>query len=314
MIFLIKEKMKQFGATLFIVIMITSFHQIYGQNDSNHGKIRIASCQFPVSSKISANLNWITDQMIASSLKKATIVHFSECALTGYPGVDMDSMDNFDWSELRQATDSVMALAKELGLWVVLGSIHQLSGNHKPYNSLYIINDKGEIIDRYDKRFCTGGDLKFFSPGDHFVNFDLNGVNCGLLICYDVRFPELYRQYRNLETDVIFQSFHNARMNKGAIHPIIMHITAQARAATNYFYMSLTNSSVPESWPCYFLTPDGLIQNKLEANVPGILISDVDAKMEYYDASERYRSDAINGKLNSGELLPDSQSKNRTSH
>jgi predicted amidohydrolase len=252
--------------------------------------------------------------MIASSLKKATIVHFSECALTGYPGVDMKSMDNFDWDELNKATDSIMDLAKELGVWVLLGSIHPLNGNNKPYNSLYIINDKGEIVDRYDKRFCTGGDLKFFSPGDHFVNFDLNGVNCGLLICYDVRFPELYRQYRNLDTDVIFQSFHNARMSKGAIHPTIMHITAQARAATNYFYMSLTNSSVPESWPCYFLTPDGLIQNKLEANVPGILISDVDTKMDYYDASGRYRLDAMNGKLNSGDLLPEAQSKNRTTH
>ena len=223
----------------------------------------------------------------------------------------MKSMDNFNWDELHKATDSILHLAKELEIWVLLGSIHPLSGNNKPYNSLYIINDKGEIVDRYDKRFCTGGDLKYFSPGDHFVNFDLNGINCGLLICYDVRFPELYRQYRKLDTDVIFQSFHNARMKKGGIHPIIMHLTAQARAATNYFYMSLTNSSTPESWPCYFITPDGLIQNKLATNISGVLISDIDAKMKYYDASGRYRLDAINGKLNSGEILPDSLSINR---
>ncbi len=303
-----------FGAGVFLFILSLSFQQVLAQDDSETGKIRIASCQFPVSSSISDNLKWISDQMIESSLKKATIVHFSECALSGYPGVDMKSMDNFDWDELHRATDSVMALAKELGIWVVLGSIHPLSGNNKPFNSLYIINDDGKIINRYDKRFCTGGDLKYFSPGDHFVNFDLNGINCGLLICYDVRFPELYREYRKLDTDVIFHSFHNARMVKGMIHPIIMHITAQARAATNYFYTSLTNSSEPESWPCYFLTPDGLIQNKLEANVPGVLISDVDLKTKYYDASGRYRLDAINGKLNSGEVLPDSLSINRTEH
>jgi len=300
------------GVSLFI--MSLSLQQVLAQDDSDTGKIRIASCQFPVSSSISANLKWITDQMIESSLKKATIVHFSECALSGYPGVDMKSMDNFDWEELHKATDSIMALAKEFELWVILGSVHPLEGINKPFNSLYLINDKGALVDRYDKRFCTGGDLKYFSPGDHFVNFDLNGINCGLLICYDVRFPELYREYRKLDTDVIFHSFHNARMGKGAIHPIIMHITAQARAATNYFYTSLTNSSVPESWPCYFLTPDGLIQNNLEANVPGVLISDVDLKTKYYDASGRYRLDAINGKLNSGEVLPDSLSINRTEH
>ncbi|MCK5702445.1 MAG: hypothetical protein KAI29_14875, partial [Cyclobacteriaceae bacterium] len=128
------------------------------------------------------------------------------------------------------------------------------------------------------------------------------------------RFPELYREYRNLDTDVVFQSFHNARMGKGAIHPIIMHITAQARAATNYFYMSLTNSSVPESWPCYFLTPDGLIQNKLTPNIAGVMISDIDTKMKYYDASRQYRSGAMDGELNSGVVLPDSLSINRTEH
>ncbi len=309
--FLSKKTMKQFGAALFLVIIITPFHQIIGQNGTNIGKIRIASCQFPVSSDISANLIWITDQMIASSLKKATIVHFSECSLTGYPGVDMDSMDNFDWDELSVATDSIMALAKDLKLWVILGSIHKLNGDNKPFNCLYLINSDGELVDRYDKRFCTGGDLKFFSPGDHFVNFDLNGVNCGLLICYDVRFPELYREYRSLNTEVIFQSFHNARQKKGSIHPIIMPLTSQARAATNYFYMSLTNSSAAESWPNHFITPDGLIQNKLTPNTPGVLISDIDTKVKYYDASRPYRADAINGKLNSGEILPDSLSNNR---
>lgn len=296
---------------IFITVFISNSKQVHAQDNSKKGKIRVASCQFPVSSDIATNLKWISKQMIESSLKKATVVHFPECGLSGYPGPDMESLDNVDWDELHRATDSIMKLAKELELWVILGSIHPVSGA-KPYNSLYVINSEGELVDRYDKRFCTSGDLNFFSPGNHFVNFDINGVNCGLLICYDIRFPELYREYRKLETDVVFQSFHNARQQKGSIHPVIMHITAQARAATNSYYMSLTNSSAPESWPCYFITPDGLVQNKLPANVPGILISDIDISADYYDASKPYRSDAINGKLNSGELLNDSIENDRT--
>ncbi len=147
----------------------------------------------------------------------------------------MNSLDSLNWDELFDATDSIKALAIKLKIRVILGSIHRLSGKNKPHNSMYLINPEGEICDRYDKRFCTGGDLKYFSPGDHFVTFDINGVKCGLLICYDIRFPELYRQYRKLDTDILFQSFYNARQEKGSIHPVIMHITAQARAATNYF-------------------------------------------------------------------------------
>ncbi len=285
-----------------------------GSTISESGKIRIASCQFPISSDIMENLGWIEKQLIEAKLRKVDIVHFPECALSGYPGVDMESLTDFDWKELRLATDSILVLARNFQTWIILGSIHPLSSGNKPHNSLYLISPEGEILDRYDKRFCTSGDLKYFTPGDHFVNFSLNGVNCGLLICYDVRFPELYRGYKITETDVIFQSFHNARQGKGSIHPIIMHVTAQTRAATNYFYMSLTNSSAPESWPCYFITPDGLVRNKLETNIPGILISEVDTGEKYYDASKAYRLDAINGKLNSGETLIDSLSLNRRSH
>ena len=101
---------------------------------------------------------------------------------------------------------------------------------------------------------------------------------------------------------------------KGSIHPLIMPITSQARAATNYFYMSLTNSSAPESWPCYFITPDGLVQNKLTLNEPGILISEVDINRTYYDASGPYRNNAINGKLNSGDIIKDDRSFDRKSH
>ena len=278
---------------------------------SGSGKLRIASCQFPVSAYIKLNYKYISDQIEEARLKKADVVHFSECALSGYPGEDMKTLDNFNWAQLFEFTDSVVALADKLNMWVILGSIHKLSGNNKPHNSLYVIDPDGKIIDRYDKRFCTSGDLKYCSPGDHFVTFNINGVSCGLLICYDVRFPELTREYRKLECDLLFHSFYNARQEKGSIHPVIMPITAQAHAATNYFYISLTNSSTPESWPCHFITPDGLIQNKLPSNIPGVLISSIDVSERYYDASDAFRPDALNGKLNSGNTIKDSLSVRR---
>ena len=301
--------------TVIITFLCPIRIEINAQDVTNHpenGKIRIASCQFPVSSAIKANYQFIEDQMIEAKLKKVDIVHFPECALSGYPGTDMQSLENFNWTELHQMTDSIISLADKLNIWVILGSLHKLSGNNKPHNSLYVISPEGKLTDRYDKRFCTSSDLLFSTPGDHFVTFKVKDVTCGLLICYDVRFPELYREYRKLGCDLIFQSFYNAHQEKGSIHPIIMPVSAQAHAATNYFYMSLTNSSSPESWPCHFITPDGLVQNKLPENIPGILISDIDITAKYYDASKEFRSDAIRGKLNSGETVRDSLSSNRT--
>jgi len=163
-----------------------------------------------------------------------------------------------------------------------------------------VIHPQHGIVDRYDKRFCTNGDLKHFSAGEHNVIFELNGIKCGLLICFDVRYPELYREYKGSGVDLMFQSFYNARQKPGSIHPKIMPVTAQARAATNHFYMSLTNSSAANSWPCHFITPDGLIQEKLQTDLPGILISAVDLSEKYYDASRHFRDRALEGTLTSG--------------
>ena len=291
--------------------------EVHYQDDfveTRTGKLSIASCQFPVSGNIKENAKYILQQIRKAKIRGAEVVHFPECALSGYGGADFESYDNFDWDQLKASTKEICELSNELNMWTLLGSTHLLTEDNKPHNSLYVINPNGQIIDRYDKRFCTSGDLDFYSPGDHFVNFKINNVNCGLLICFDVRFPELYREYRKLQTDIIFQSFYNARHAKDCIHPKIMPATARVRAGTNAFFMSLTNSSAAYSWPCYFITPDGLVMNKLPANQPGILISDIDVSKKYYDASRSYRMDAINGKLNSGEVISDPKSTDRTSY
>ena len=274
-------------------------------------KLSIASCQFPVSDNIEENAGWIIKQMEEAHAQGATLAHFPECALSGYPGVDMHTMENFQWNLLHGYTDSIAVLAQQLDMWVLLGSIHELSDSLKPLNSLYVINPSGKIIDRYDKRFCTNGDLKFFSAGNHFVVFNINGISCGLLICFDVRFPELYREYKKLEVDLIFQSFYNARQKPGGIHPKIMPVTAQTRAATNHFYMSLTNSSAANSWPCHFITPDGLIEDTLPANKPGVLISELDLSESFYDASKDFRKNAMEGKLYSEKAPEDPRYENR---
>jgi hypothetical protein len=56
------------------------------------------------------------------------------------------------------------------------------------------------------------------------------------------------------------------------------------------------------------------VEKKLPANQPGILISEIDISKKYYDASGKYRMEAINGKLNSGDLIDDPKSKNRTEY
>ena len=98
-------------------------------------------------------------------------------------------------------------LAKQLGLWVIIGSHHYEATSNKPFNSLFVFNSDGELLHRYDKRMLTTEDLNNYSHGTQPVTFILKGVKCGLLICHEWRYPEVYRLYQRQGVKVIFQSW-----------------------------------------------------------------------------------------------------------
>jgi len=278
------------------------------------GVLKIATCQFAVGDSIKRNSRIICGFLHKASKAKADIVHFSECALSSYVGTDFPNFDGYDWDLLKEETQKIMALARELCLWVVLGSTHPLTEPNKPHNSLYLINPEGKIVDRYDKRFCTLGDLRRLTPGNRFVNFTINGVKCSLLICFDLRFPELYRRLYKEGINCIFQSFYNARQKGPSVHTHIMRQTMQCRAATNHFWVSMSNSSgyyCP--YPSCFIQPDGKIVRQLRVNRPGLMVNKIDLSRKFYDPMADFRDMVLAGALCNGpSTIKDRRSRNTT--
>lgn len=276
------------------------------------GKLKIATCQFAVSSSIARNLRSIIAQMRRAKKARADIVHFPECALTGYAGVDMDDLSSLDWGLLKESTREIMALAAKLKLWVVLGSTHRLTGANKPHNCLYLIGPDGRIANRYDKRFCMTIDLENYTPGSRFVYFAVNGIKCSLLICFDLRFPEIYRELHKNGVQCVFQSFYNARQKGPSVHSQIMRQSMQCRAATNFFWVSMSNASGYYSpYPSCFIEPNGRIAAQLKTNRAGIMTNTVDPNKEFYDPMAPFRKMAIKGKLNNNpKKINDPRSKN----
>jgi deaminated glutathione amidase len=287
-------------------------------------KLIVATCQFAVDADIRRNTATIIRQMRTAKSKGAHVAHFPETALSGYAGRELASTDEIDWELLEASTRSVMTEAAKLGLWVITGSTHRLSRGHKPHNSLYIIDAKGALVDRYDKRFCTGdatgsiGDLKHYSPGDHFALFTIRGICCGAQICHDFRYQELYREYKRRGVQVMFHSYHNGHVTKdaleksGNIHGVIVPPTMQTYAANNAMWISANNTSARESsWPSFFVLPNGVIAGRLARNRAGVIVSEVDPRREYYDASKEWRDRAMAGVFNSGTLVDDPRSRER---
>ena len=97
------------------------------------------------------------------------------------------------------------ALAKELNINIVAGSVANVK-NGQMYNTSYIFDRAGNCIGEYDKThlFSPMKEDKRFAKGDHICKFTLDGKTCGIIICYDIRFPEIIRAMTVSGLDCLF--------------------------------------------------------------------------------------------------------------
>jgi len=237
--------------------------------------LRVAACQFPVSGNITENARQIREFMRRAVKSGAHLLHTSEAALSGYAGVDLPSLDGYDWELLRRETAAIRSLAKELELWLVLGSAHYLDAQTKPTNCLYLIGPDSGIVDRYDKSMCTRGDQKHYSAGNHLAVQDIRGVRVGLAICYDICWPQIYMAYREGGVMLMLHSFHNAR-GKGEDCLDVLNVReVPTRCADNRLWAVANNSSQPYShFGSFVARPDATIAQQLPINEPGLLVHD----------------------------------------
>ena len=140
-------------------------------------------------------------------------------------------------------TDQLAARARQHGVYLHAGSIlERVEGDPRVRNTTVVIAPSGEIVARYRKIHMfditlDGGEAyresAVVAPGDEVVTFDMDGVTVGLAICYDLRFPELFRilALRGAEIIVLPAAF---TMTTGKDH---WEVLIRARAIENQVFM-----------------------------------------------------------------------------
>jgi predicted amidohydrolase len=110
------------------------------------------------------------------------------------------------------ALPAFRALAEELGVWLLIGSLAIKVSAAKTANRSFLIDPKGRITARYDKVHLFDVDLpsgekyresNTVAGGDHAVVAELPWSKLGLTICYDMRFPQLYRALAQHGAEII---------------------------------------------------------------------------------------------------------------
>ncbi len=112
--------------------------------------------------------------------------------------------ENFSSSE---SINMLSRIAQKYSVNIVGGSVIEQKNDGSLANSCPVINRRGQLVCTYEKNHlfsyygCAEGD--YVISGAHPVLVDIEGIKFGLTICYDIRFPEIYRAYRKAGADVL---------------------------------------------------------------------------------------------------------------
>lgn len=188
---------------------------------------------------VDANCEKVKNIIVENLEQKTDVLVLPEVWTVGWEcSCFRDSAQNLSNSSV---INFLKKLAKQYEFNIIGGSFIT-ENNGKFYNTCPVISKEGELIATYSKNHlfsyygCDEG--KFVSVGESPVMVELDGIKFGLTVCYDIRFPEIYRAYRKAGADVLVNC-----AAWGSKKPIPWEMMTKSRAIENQcYFVALTQS------------------------------------------------------------------------
>ncbi|ABR30911.1 nitrilase [Thermosipho melanesiensis] len=168
----------------------------------------------------------------AASLE-ARLILFPELSISGYTydrKILLSSIDFF-----RQKRNELIYLSRKYNMAIVGGIPRKILLEIR--NSVFVVRKKKQIL-FYDKTHLFRKEKEVFSPGERFLVFKFNGVRFGILVCYEIGFPEISRILTLNGAQVLLAPFAFGRERKH-----IYDIATRARALENGAYLVTSSTS-----------------------------------------------------------------------
>jgi deaminated glutathione amidase len=145
--------------------------------------------------------------------------------------------------ERHRVLQAFADLARDRRAWLLLGSLGVLAPDGRIFNRTYLLNPAGSVAGQYDKihmfdvELDAGKPLResaTIAPGDHAVTAATELGTIGFSICYDLRFPHLYRRLAQAGAEILAVPAAFTKVT-GAAH---WHVLNRARAIENGCYVA----------------------------------------------------------------------------
>lgn len=255
-------------------------------------KFKIACIQINATNNIEKNISKIDNLINKATELKADIIFLPENAFF-MPEDHENLLDNIKYEEENSGLKFIRNKSQELNKWINIGSVAIKSNDSNLcYNRCYLINNKGNISSTYNKIHLFDAEIskkevyresKMFTPGNKAVVAKTDCCNIGLSICYDLRFPHLFRHLAHSGAEIL--SIPAAFIDyTGNLH---WHTLLRARAIENTCYVvatAQTGTHYPSGRKSYghsmVVDPMGHIIAELNKE-EDVLIAEIDMEFLY---------------------------------
>lgn len=191
----------------------------------------------------SANHQRVEGMLAAQRPEPGTLVVLPEMFATGF---SMRAAQ-IDDTESRETQVFLADLARKYQIWLHAGLVRQRADG-RPTNQSLVYDPQGVEITSYEKifPFAPGGELENYAAGDRIVLYQWAGFTVASFICYDLRFPEIFRMAaaRGANLFIVIASWPDRRR----LHWVRL---LQARAIENQAYVLGVNRSGTDPFLSY---------------------------------------------------------------
>ncbi len=246
-------------------------------------RFRVAAIQTVSGGDVEQNLRGIEPLIIDAVAKGARLLVLPEYfGVLGARASDKVAAREAEGHGAQQ--DFLSRLAREHRIWLVGGTVPiAIADPARVRSALLVFGPDGERVARYDKihlfAFHQGEERydegRTIEPGAEPVSFEAPCGRVALSVCYDLRFPELYRRFRDLSLILVPSAFTAVT---GAAH---WHVLLRARAIENQCYvLAAAQGGVhPNGRRTYghslVVDPWGIVVAERDEG-PGVVVADVD--------------------------------------
>lgn len=235
--------------------------------------MRLGAYQFTGSGDIQRNFQKITSGIQQAARQQVRFLIFHECALTGYPPLEV-ALDDIDFTAVDNDLGEIARLAAASHMYIAVGSVTRRNG--ATYNSILTFTPEGEMLAPYDKRALWGWDRDNFTEGTNSSGvYPIDDLHIGIRICFEVRFPEFFRELYRAKADLCAVSFCDVSQTENLWRYNLITSHLQTRAVENVMpVLSVNDTAFFQTAPTAAIDNCGEVEACLTRGAEGLLVYD----------------------------------------